>query len=75
LLLSLNHLQGEKTMKLKHPLARLFAPISMIVAIAATSVAVALADQDGDQNATTTAKTSPDMLETVAAVQTVPDRS
>ena len=56
-------------MKLKHPLARLFAPISMIVAIAATSVAVALADQDVDQNANTTAVISPDMLDSVVAVQ------
>lgn len=62
-------------MKLKHPLAKLFAPISVIVAIAATSVTVALADQDVDQNANTTAVISPGMLDSVVAVQADPEVS
>jgi len=62
-------------MKLKHPLAKLFAPISVIVAIAATSVTVALADQDVDQNANTAAVFSSGKLDSAVAVQADPDVS
>ncbi|MDA0707233.1 MAG: hypothetical protein O2907_09760 [Proteobacteria bacterium] len=62
-------------MNLRHPLARLFAAMSMIVAIAATTVTVALTDQVVDQNINTTAITSPAMPESVVAVQAEPEVS
>ena len=62
-------------MKMKHPLARLFAPISMIVAIAATTVTVAVTDQVVDHNVNTTAITSPDMPESLVAMGAGPEVS
>jgi hypothetical protein len=62
-------------MKLKHPLATLFVPISMIVAIAASSVTVALTYEDVDRTAITTTVSSADIPESVAAVQPGPEVS
>ena len=62
---------------MNHPLTRLFAPISMVIVIAASSAVMAVTDKAGDNGAAIDvvemAQNTPDVLDSVVSIQPIPE--
>lgn len=62
---------------MNHPLTRLFAPISMVIVIAASSAFMAVTDKAGGNGAAIVvvemAQNTPDVLDSVVSIQPLPE--